>query len=287
MPVKVVTDSTADIPAEIAKSLGITVVPLIVTFGSEMFKDGVDLTHDEFYQRLIDGPVLPTTSQPAPGDFVQVYDELGKDADGILSLHISSKISGTYNSAVQGKTLSATKCPIEVVDTYQASMAEGMIVMAAARAASQGATLEEAAEIARATMPRAQCCNMLDTLEYLKKGGRIGKAQALLGTILKIKPMIMLRDGEVHEHGKVRTLAKGVARLQEVARGYAPVEELCVLYSTNADLAQDVAQNLRDLFPGGKEPLIARFGPVIGTYVGPGAVGIALIQAEGAQITTE
>ena len=280
MAVKVVTDSTADLPQDLAQGLDITVVPLNVHFGTEVFKDGIDLSSGEFYQRLINGPVLPKTSQPSVGDFVQVYEQLAKDADGIVSVHISSKVSGTYNSAVQAKGQANVNCPIEVIDTYQASMGVGKAAMAVARVAQQGASLEEAATVAQQAAARSQCFVLLDTLEYLEKGGRIGKARALLGTLLSVKPMIIVRDGEVHELAKERTRRKGIARLQRVAGEFAPIEDLTVVYSTTPDDAHALAQSLRDMLPEDREPRIARFGPVLGTYVGPGALGIGLLRSE-------
>jgi DegV family protein with EDD domain len=161
-------------------------------------------------------------------------------------------------------------------------MGIGMIAMAAARAAAGGADVQEVASVARAAVGRAQLYFLLNTLEYLQKGGRIGKAAALVGTLLSIKPMCIVKEGEVHQLGKARTFRKGVDTIQGVTRRYAPLESLCVLHSTSPDLARDVAQGLRDLLPEGGEPLIARAGPTIGTYVGPGVIGIALLQAEGA-----
>jgi DegV family protein with EDD domain len=281
MAVKVVTDSASDLPRELAESLGITVVPLNVHFGTDVFKDGVDITADEFYERLITGAELPRTSQPSIGDFIEVYDRIGADADAIISVHISSKLSGTYNAALQAKEQSNAKFPIEVLDTYQASMGVGMIAMTTARAARQGADPEEVAEVARRAVAQSQIFALFDTLEYLQKGGRIGKAQALIGSILRIKPMIIVRDGEVHELGKTRTFAKGVARMKEVARGFAPLDSLSVLHSTSPDIARGIADDLRELLPVGQVPFVTRFGPVIGTYVGPGAVGVGLLRAEG------
>jgi DegV family protein with EDD domain len=280
MTVRVVTDSTSDIPHDLAQSLGITLVPLNVTFLTETFKDGVDITADQFYDRLVNGGVTPTTSQPSPGDFLQVFDELAGDADAILSVHLSAKESGTYNSAVQAKDQSDVQCPIEVLDTGQFSMGLGMIVIAAARAANDGAGLDEVVAVARSAMDRSQCFALFDTLDYLQRGGRIGKAQALVGSILKIKPMIIIQDGRVHELAKPRTFSKGLARLQEVARGFAPVESVCVLHSTTPDIAGELAENLGDLLPEGSAPFVARFGPVLGTYTGPGAVGIGLLRAK-------
>ena len=278
MAVRVVTDSTSDLPPELAESLGITVVPLNVHFGSEVYKDGVDLSADAFYQRLADGPVLPKTSQPSVGDFAEVYQRLGQEADAIVSVHISSRLSGTYNSAFQATQEASVTCRVEVVDTLRASMSVGITAMVAARAASDGAGVDEVASVAREADKRSECIFMLETLEYLEKGGRIGKAKSLLGSLLRIRPMLRI-DGEIHELGKERSRQRGISRLQEVARGFSPIDELAVMHSTTPDDALAVAQNLSDLVPEGKEPIIARVGPVIGTYAGPGVIGIGVLRS--------
>ena len=279
MAIKVVTDSTSDLPPDLAKELDIAIVPLNVIFGTEAYKDNVDITADEFYTRLQTGDVLPKTSQPSPGDFVQVYDEVGKDADGILSVHISARESGTYNSAVQATGETAATCPIEVVDSTQFSIALGMVAVTAARAARDGATLEEAKEAAMGAIGRARCIAMFDTLEYLEKGGRIGKARAMMGSVLKIKPMITIREGQVHELAKARTTVEGGGQTEAGRPRLRPAEAVCVMYSTTPDVAQQVADDLRDMLPEGTEPIITRFGPVIGTYAGPGAVGVGILEA--------
>lgn len=280
MAVKVVTDSTSDIPADLVESLGITVVPCNVNFGTDTFKDGVDLSSEEFYDRLVNGPQFPSTSQPSPGDFIETYKQVGEDADGIVSVHVSAQLSGTYNSAEQAREQVDVGSPIELVDSQQASAGVGVVAIAAARAAGKGASVEEVAATARNAASRAELLFLLDTLEYLQKGGRVGKAKALVGSVLKIKPMIILRDGVVHELGKARTYSKGVAKLQELAREFAPLELLSVPYTTTPDVAQEIADSFRDLLPEGEEPIIAGAGPTIGTYAGPGAVGIGLLRAE-------
>ena len=280
MAIKIVTDSTSDLPLEMARELSITVVPLSVHFGTQVFKDGVDITPDEFFQRLADAPELPRTSQPSVGEFANVYEEVGQEADGIVSVHISSKMSGTFNAAVQAKAEGNVACPIEVIDTYQASMGLGMVAIAAARVADQGADMGEVSRVAREAAAKCHVFAALDTLEYLEKGGRIGKARALVGTLLRIRPMIIVRDGEAHELGKERTRAKAIGRLQRVTREFAPLGELCVLHSNTPEDAQILARDLGDLLPDSKEPFIARFGPVLGTYVGPGALGIGLLRVE-------
>ncbi len=279
MAIKIVTDSSSDMPAEVAGKLGITVVPLNVSFGTEEFKDGVDLPADRFYERLSTEPEFPKTSQPSVGDFAQTYQRVSEDADGIVSVHVSSKLSGTFNSASQARTEAAVGCPIEVVDTSQASMGLGMVAMAAARSARAGGTLEEVASAARDAVGLCQCVALFETIEYLRRGGRIGRAGALAGKLLRIRPMIIIREGVVHELAKERTRARGIARLQRTAREFAPLEDLAVMYSTTPDDAADIADSLRDVLPDGKEPIVARFGPVIGTYTGPGALGLGLFRS--------
>ena len=279
MPVRIVTDSTSDISGDAARDLGITVVPQFVHFWSRTYEDNVTITPDRFYKMLASAPELPTTSQASPGRFTQVYDELGQDADGIVSIHISSKISGTWNSARQGALASSSNRPIEVIDSGQASMGLGLVVMEAANLAMQGAGQSEVVAATLDAVKRAQCMCLLETLEYLRKGGRIGMAQALMGSILQIKPMIIVRDGVVHPLGRARTFSRALARLKETARGFTPIDSLAVMHSTTPNVAAGVAEDLRDMLPPNTEPHIVRFGPALGVYAGPGALGIALIQS--------
>ena len=275
MAIRVVTDSVSDIPADIVAELGITIVPAYVRFGNTDYKDGVELTTDEFFDRLLNGPDFPATSQPSVGDFSQVYESVANGADGIVSVHVSSKLSGTVNSAQQGAGVANVGCPIEVVDTFQASMGSGLVAIAAAKAARDGGSLQEVAAAANAAKSRCQCICLLDTLEYLVKGGRIGKAQGMIGSLLKIKPMIILRDGEVDNFAKERTRRKAVSRLQRAAGEFGSVESLAVMYSTSSDEAERLAETLRPAVSG--DTTIARVGPALGTYVGPNALGIALL----------
>ncbi|MDA0769987.1 MAG: hypothetical protein BZY79_03660 [SAR202 cluster bacterium Casp-Chloro-G4] len=282
MPVKIVTDSTADIPGDLVSEFGIEVVPLKVRFGTEEFFDGIDLPKDEFYRRLIDGPTLPTTSQPSVGEFAEVYQRLAQGADGILSFHLSAKLSGTYNSARQAaEQVSAggtSICPIEVVDSTQTSMTLGLMVLRLAREAAAGLDIGELSALANDLISRSEFFVLLDTLEYLQKGGRVGKARALIGGILKIKPMIILREGEVHELAKERTRRRGIARLLSTAADFGPVEDMAVLHSTTPEEAESLANELTAMMPEGRKPIISRAGSVIGTHAGPGALGISLLK---------
>ena len=280
MAIKVVTDSTSDLPADVAESLGIEVVPLNIHFGSDVYKDKVNLTPDAFYDKLINGDILPTTSQPSVGEFIDVYERLGSDADGIVSVHISEKLSGTMNSARLASQQANADCPIEVVDTFQVSMGVGICAMEAAEVANSGGNMNQVILAARNAVTRSQCFFMLETLEFLQKGGRIGKAQALIGNLLKIRPMLMLQEGEVHPLGRERTRRKGISKLVDTVEELAPISGLAVMYSTEPDEAQTLAQNVSKFMIEGREPMMLQIGPVIGTYAGPDTLGIALISAK-------
>ena len=278
MTVKIVTDSTADLPEETVKALGITVVPVYVRFGEEVLRDRVDISEDEFYNRLQHDPIHPNTTQPTPQDFVDVYQKLSADADGIVSIHLTTKLSGTYNSALMAKDTLETKCPIEVVDAETLSMALGLVVIAAATAAKAGKSLDEVVAAAKQAMPKMHLLFLLDTLEYLKKGGRIGKAKALLGSILNVKPMITVKDGELVPAGQVRTRAKGIDKLFEYVKNAGDIQDLAVVYNTTPDEAQNLAERIGSVFDREKIRM-ARLGPGLGVHGGPGAMVVAFREA--------
>ncbi len=280
MTVKIVTDSVTDLPQRFVDELGVSVVPLTVRFGDEELLDGVDITREEFYERLVGAQELPTTAAPAIGQFVEAFEKAGEDADGVVCIVVSSKVSATHNSAVQAAAQAQVDCPIEVIDTLQASMGVGMVVLVAGRAAAEGASMEKVVKIARSAVERCQCFAMLDTLEYLHKGGRIGMAQAFLGSVLKVKPIIILAGGEVHPLDRPRTRARAIARLMQVARDFSPVDELSVLHSTTPDDAATIARELGSLLPDGREPIVTRFGSVLGVHIGPAALGVGLLRSQ-------
>jgi DegV family protein with EDD domain len=275
--VAIITDSTSDIPPQMAAERGITVVPLNVHFGLENYTDGVTLQADDFYRRLQSGGTFPTTSAPSAGTFIEAYRNAAKSADAILSVHLSSKVSVTHNAALQAKQEMGTGGPrVEVIDTLQASMGLGLVVLAVADAVKAGMGCDEAVQLTKSLSRRARFFGLLDTLEYLQKGGRIGRAQAYLGGLLKIKPILGLVDGVAHPIDRARTWQKGYARLKEIAGESAPVTALSVLYSTDRDLASQLAADLKPIAPA-SGVVTARFGPVLGTYLGPRSVGVALI----------
>ena len=282
MTVKVITDSTADLPPALAEELGITVVPLNVHFGTEVYRDGVEITADEFYRRLVTASRLPTTSQPTPGDFLSAYDEMGQTTDEILSVHISAKLSGTMNSATQAREEYGGESRIEIIDSLQGSMGLGMLAIAAAEAARRGGSLDDVVTETRAAIPKVGFIGLVDTLEYLEKGGRIGKAQAFVGSLLRIKPLLTIRDGEAHPLERARTRAKGVDRMCELVQAEMPLKDLAVVYTTTPDEARALAQRLQSFLPQG-EVILSQVGPVVGTYLGPGVLGVAFRkQSEGA-----
>lgn len=271
MTVKVVTDTTADLPASIIADLGIKVVPQYVRFGDKVFRDQVDISNDEFYRRLQNDPAHPSTSQPSPKDFVDVYKSLGPSRDGILSLHLSRKLSGTYDSALQAKQLMAKEAMIEVVDTSSVSMGLGLLAILAGRMAKQGATLKEINIAITDAAPRMRLMGIFDTLKYLAAGGRIGKAKALLGSILSVKPVITVKDGELHPAGQVRSRAKGIERLEEWTGSLGKIADLAVVHTTTPDEAQALAGRLKRFLPE-NQVVISRLSAAVGAHAGPGTL---------------
>lgn len=274
MIVRVVTDSTADLPPQLAEELGVTVVPVYLRFGDDVYRDRLDISEDEFYQRLQHDPVHPNTTQPAPQDFTDVYQKLSQGADGIISIHVSGKLSGTYNAALQGKRLTEKGCPIEVVDSQTLSMGLGLIVIVAAMAAESGKSLKQVMEEVNQALPNIQVFFLLDTLKYLALGGRIGKAKALLGSALNVKPILTVREGELMPSSQVRSRAKGMNKLVDFVKNSADIQDLAVVHATTPDEAETLVEYIGAVFP--KERIkLARVGPALGVHAGPGVLAVA------------
>jgi len=274
--VKIVTDSVADLPSQVIEELGITIVPLNVRFGTEVYRDGIDLTAEQFYDRLKHTETLPVTSVPSPGTFAEAYDKLAEETDEILAIIVSSKLSGTYEVALQSIGLMKRKCRVEVIDSQWAVMAEGFMVMKAARVASSGASLDEVIDVTRKTIPRVDFRAAFDTLEYLRRGGRIGKAQAFLGSMLKVNPIITVKDGVVEPAGRTRSRAKAIDYLCNFAMSYSHIEEIAVEDAACPDEAEMLVERLSAKFP--KEQIYrSRTTPVIGTHTGPGLLLVAVL----------
>ena len=280
MAIKIVTDSTSDLDSSIAVDLGITIVPLNVHFGEAVFKDGIDLDTDQFFDKLINGNVFPSTSQPSLGEFVDVYKEISQPGDVIISVHVSSKLSGTINSAQQAaNTLSGT-VDVRIVDTQQVSMTVGLSAVGAAQAAREGKSVEECIAVAESVARRSNFFALFDTLEYLEKGGRIGKARSLIGGLLKIRPILRVEDGEIGQFSKARSRNMGMLKLEEAVRELGKLDDIAIVYSTDGSDAEELATTVKDLLPSDKSPFLTRVGPVIGTHAGPNLVAIAAITSD-------
>ena len=277
--VKIVTDSLSDITSDVAEELGITVVPLTVLFGKESFLDRVTITTDEFYHRLTHDDTWPTTTQPPPSTFVDVYNKLVEETDEILVITLSSKLSGTYESALNARGSVQKKCRIEVIDSLTVAMGLGLVVIASAKAAQAGAKLNELVDLVHSAIPRSHLVAYFDTLKYLAKGGRIGKAQGLLGAVLSVKPVLTVKDGEMSPLTRLRSRAAGMEYLYNFVAGFSHIEELAVEHTTVPDEANRLVERLGSLFP--KERIYrSTISPVVGTHAGPGAMAVTILEAE-------
>ncbi|MEI8050152.1 MAG: DegV family protein [Actinomycetes bacterium] len=270
--IRIITDSACDIPAELVASSGITVVPLSIRFGDEEFTDLVDLSPADFWAKCKVSSNLPETAAPSPGSFKAAYDA-AKDAgaDGVVCITISSELSGTYQAAVAAAD--ATEgFDVRVIDSQAVTMAQGLLVLSAADRANSGGSIDDVLATIDANINRVGVLGTLDTLEHLKKGGRVSGAQALLGSVLAIKPMLQLEGGKVTEAGRTRTRAKAIAQLAALAAERAPFAKLAVVHGAADDL-NDLLAKLEGIETDA--PLIVGdIGSVVGTHGGPGIIGI-------------
>ena len=277
MTIRIVTDSVSDLPPSAARASDITVVPLYVAFGSETYRDGVDITADRFYSLLEELPSLPTTSQPSIADFQEVYRGLLDQGHRIVSIHVSAKLSGTLNSAAQARESLGAASEIEIVDSQLAGGAQALLALNAAGWAGEMSDHHEVARRVERSIGQNHGFVVVDTLKYLAKGGRIGKAQAFLGGALQFKPILSIRDGEAHPVDRPRTRRRAMARIVEIVRELAPIRRMHVSYTTGREHALAILHEVADLVE--PERLIeSRFGPVLGTHLGPNTIGVAVTQ---------
>ena len=276
MTVRIVTDSSADLPAELVQQHQITVLPCYVVVDDQTLKDGVDIQADDFYRRLQAGGPTPTTAQPTVADFQAVYQDLTSQGDQVVSIHVSGKLSGTLNSAEQAKG-SLYGEAVEIIDSRLAAMPLGLVVLEAAALAAEGGSHQEVAEKVRQGLNLHHGLFALDTLEFLQKGGRIGKAQAFLGSVLNVKPILRLHEGEAHPVERPRNRERALHRLVELAKELGPVRRMAVIHSTDAERMAVLKQELTGLLPA-DQIIEARFGSTLGTYIGPDALGVAITQ---------
>lgn len=275
--VRIVTDSTSDLPAELAKAWGVTVVPLSVHFGSQTYRDGVDITYDEFYGRLRREQELPRTSQPPPPLFEAAFRSLLDDDCDVVAILISATLSGTYNVAqLVARTLAPDR--IRVLDSGLVTLGTMVVVRATALRARESADLDDVARYASDVARRATFFAMVDTLDYLQRGGRIGRLSAFVGGLLSVKPLITMRDGQLVPLERARTRARGLARLSHLVVEQQPFDgPLVVGHSDNPELAAELRRGVRAAVPD-VEIVDAELGPTVGTYAGPNAVGAALLR---------
>ena len=275
------TDSLSDLTSDLIGNLDITLVPLTVLFGHETFLDRVTISTDEFYHRLIHGDVWPTSSQPSPQDFANTYDKLAENTNEILVITVSFKLSGTYQSAMAGKNLmKAKKCRIEVIDSQTVAMGLGLVVIAVAKEAKKGTNLDKLIDFTHKALNRSHWIVYIDTLKYLAKGGRIGRAQSLLGSVLSFKPILNIKDGEMSPVTRVRSPAAGIAYLNNFITNFKNIEALGIEHTTLPESADELTKRFSTAYP--KIPVFrSTVCPVLGVYGGPNALAVAVLEAEG------
>ena len=275
--VKIVTDSTSDIPAELVAKLGIVVVPSYIMFGAESYRDGVELSRRQFYEKLVSSKLIPSTAAPPPASYQEVYSQLAQETEEMVSIHLASRYSAIYNSAaVAAQAVSGAR--IAVIDSEQVTMGYGWLVVAAAEAAQRGASYDEIVALVEEMKPRTRVLAALGTLEYLHRGGRVDWIQAMVGTLLRVKPIIEIRIGEVGLVERARTLKRSLHRLLALVQELGPLERAIVLHTNAPDLASGFAHELQRVHPDWNR-LIEQAGVTVASHAGPGAVGVACVTA--------
>src|SRR5947209_3017253 len=274
--IPIVTDSSCDLPANVADEHGITIVPLTIRFGEEELVDRRDLTPAQFWERCAASAALPETAAPSPGSFEEAFRAAAASgAEGVVCVNISSRLSATSQSAQAAAQAVADTVPVKVIDSRSVTLGLGMIVLEAARRVEAGGTLDEVAAAAEDASRRARVLGTLDTLENLKKGGRIGGAQALLGSLLSIKPAIEVRDGAVEPGPKQRTRSKALRYLVDQVAAEPAIEHLAVMHGAAPDLG-DLLDLLAPHFPR-DQIIVGDIGPVVGAHTGPRTIGVAYL----------
>lgn len=277
MTIRIVTDSTCDIPAHIAQELGIRVVPVYINVGDQSYLDGVELSRRDFFLNLPDYADFPTTAAPASGAFTAAYQDLVQEgATAIISLHIAAKLSNTFNAARLGAE-DVQGAEVTLWDTRQLTMGSGLQVMAAAEAAAAGHSVDEILALLQDIRAKTRIYAILDTLEYLRRSGRVGWAQFGLGTLLRIKPVLEVYESDVIMKELVRTWKRATQRLVELVESHQPFARIAVLHANNLEGARQLYTQVAALFPSGEEPIFMEITPAIGSHIGPGAVGFAFI----------
>ena len=279
MKVQVITDSTSDIPRELAEKLRIRVVPIYVRFGDKTYRDGVDIKNDEFYSVLASSEVHPATSQPNPEDFTAAYQEYCDNTEGIVSIHISSRISGTFNSATMAKKTLKSRCPIEIIDSRMNSGGLGLVTLAAARLAQSGASFSEVVTEARRAVNEVRMFGMFETMKFLARSGRVNKTIATASRILNVMPLLTFHDGEIVRAGLVRAVSKGMDKIYDFVKNNTPISELVVVHSKVAEQAEQMKKRLSK-FIEEEKILTAELGAGLGVHGGPGVILAAVRKSD-------
>jgi len=277
--VKVVTDSCSDITPQLARDLGITVVPLYVQFGNETYRDNVDLSTEEFYHKLKTSKIHPTTATVTPANFAQIFTTLGEETKEIVAITLSEKFSAIYATALQGKAMVEEDCRIEVIDSQAGAGAQMLLVIAAAKMAQSGGNLEEIVESVKGAIPRVHIRMTFDTLEYLRRGGRVGKAQAFLGGLLKVNPVLGIKDGAAFPIARCRNRAQAMDFLVDFVKAFGRIEAVALEDATTPEELELLAQRLKDVVPA-ERAYRSKVSPVVGTHVGPHVLAVSVLEAE-------
>ncbi len=275
--VRVVTDSTSDLPARVAEEWGISVVPCYVNFGTESYLDQVELSRPEFYRRLASGPVHPTTAAPPAGVFAEVYQGLIQESSGIISIHPPDHFSALRQAAVNGWEMAGGEIPYLALDGGQVSMGLGWIALRLAQAAAGGADVTALEATAAELGARVFVFAALESVEFLRRSGRVGWARGTVGKLLRVRPLLRVHRGDISSLGYVRTRQAAIERLVAQVEGLGDVQSIAVLHSNAPERADEFRQRLAHLRPE-EQVLTVNITPVVGTHVGPGAIGIAVVQ---------
>lgn len=276
MVVRIVTESASDVPAGVARELGITIIPINLIFGKETFRDGVDISSEEFYRKLAESKVLPTTAVPSPRTYADTLEKLAEETGEILFITISTKFSASHRVATQAREMVKKKVRVEIIDSMAGAISQGLVVIAAAKASRSGAGLDEVIELTKKNIRRVELRMAFDTLEYLKRGGRIGRAQALLGSVLRVNPILGIKDGEAYPYARERSRSRAIGYLFNFAMSFRNIEELAIEDATTPDEADRLARRLGARFP--EERIYrAKVTPVVGTHVGPHVLAVAVL----------
>jgi DegV family protein with EDD domain len=275
--VQVITDSTADIPDELLKDLDIKIVPIYLRFGLKTYRDGIDMTRSGFYDMLSSSPLHPSTSQPTPDDFISVYKECCDSKGGIVSIHVSSKISGTLNVANIARKAVNSPCPIEIIDSKFNSSGLGMVVIAAARAAKNGASFDEVVKEANLAISEVKMFGFFSTMKYLARSGRVSKTIAAASQFLNVMPLLTFHDGEVVRAGLIRSVSKGMEKIQEFVENSGQISEIIISHSRVAENALILKKKL-SAFLAEEKIKIAELGAGLGVHGGPGVLLAAVRQ---------